>query len=691
MAERTYDGLSLEQIVGFKKAYSDKIYAIEANVRQVIKILESGINSGAFRAIPITMRMKESGSALNSLHKRQKIRYEREDLRTRMANKERNWDEYWTERTALEQTHNWASDIEGMKTRRSEDQIHNYGRFVDSDNMVDALQDLGGVRVCVYFPHDVDKVLSFLDQREDVKILWVTRKTQRTTDMDDLRNHVNILEGRSPTANPHHGTFAGYRATHTVVELMGGAIPKGQEESHYKVEVQIGTVVMHAWSEVEHDIIYKPGQAEPSDEEKGILDLFNGLVLSGEAALNQLAAYTIRKERDRARDNDAEATSHHELGAWLASYYEKKPVRRRVPLTWNILEQLFGILRSSGHHTPGRLNKLLDKVYKSSESDFRAFNEDLPFHLLRAYIETATSTASTFSAETEKNPIQKTRLLARYLAFRVVHSINMASYLGILDGFLRRVRITSPCPSMIDFLELLHPQPRLNNRLETTIIEFCNEFLNLDNQRHRKDTTRHLELPLLLTDIGCIVYPIGNPGFSDGECLTVVPRVLSRFLSDPENTYWIPDILERMEDVIAWPTEYWHPNGADSIVFPIPDSQSDLKCRVQGFFEPVEPGIHTWRCFMEQRRPWCVKTVDLTRAILGPKVENLNRTCQWVDFVKCLNPKWQGVLQHSNGPQRSYEVIDQGHTVFAEDLGNTTYKLKITRPAVGTFTQQPWS
>lgn len=53
---------------------------------------------------------------------------------------------------------------------------------------------------------------------------------------------------------------------------------------------------MHAWSEVEHDLIYKPLQGTLSKEELAILDELNGLVLAGEIALERLQA--AGNERD---------------------------------------------------------------------------------------------------------------------------------------------------------------------------------------------------------------------------------------------------------------------------------------------------------------------------------------------------------------------------------------------------------
>lgn len=49
-------------------------------------------------------------------------------------------------------------------------------------------------------------------------------------------------------------------------------------------EIQVASLIMHAWSEVEHDLIYKPMQGTLSEEELSILDELNGLVLAGEIA-----------------------------------------------------------------------------------------------------------------------------------------------------------------------------------------------------------------------------------------------------------------------------------------------------------------------------------------------------------------------------------------------------------------------
>jgi ppGpp synthetase/RelA/SpoT-type nucleotidyltranferase len=45
---------------------------------------------------------------------------------------------------------------------------------------------------------------------------------------------------------------------------------------------------MHAWSEVEHDLVYKPFEGTLSDEEYAILDELKGLMIAGEIAFERL-------------------------------------------------------------------------------------------------------------------------------------------------------------------------------------------------------------------------------------------------------------------------------------------------------------------------------------------------------------------------------------------------------------------
>jgi hypothetical protein len=75
---------------------------------------------------------------------------------------------------------------------------------------------------------------------------------------------------------------------------------------------------MHAWSEVEHDLVYKPFSGNLSKEELAILDEINGLVLSGEIALERLQS--AMSERTKKQN---EIKDKYELTNYLLSNLDR--------------------------------------------------------------------------------------------------------------------------------------------------------------------------------------------------------------------------------------------------------------------------------------------------------------------------------------------------------------------------------
>jgi ppGpp synthetase/RelA/SpoT-type nucleotidyltranferase len=55
------------------------------------------------------------------------------------------------------------------------------------------------------------------------------------------------------------------------------------------IEIQVASVLMHAWAEIDHDLVYKTLTSGPaSQQELRLLDATNGLVHTGEVLLQQL-------------------------------------------------------------------------------------------------------------------------------------------------------------------------------------------------------------------------------------------------------------------------------------------------------------------------------------------------------------------------------------------------------------------
>jgi ppGpp synthetase/RelA/SpoT-type nucleotidyltranferase len=148
-------------------------------------------------------------------------------------------------------------------------------KYQTFDDIYNDIVDLAGVRVSLYFPSErviIDEIIYELFQVEQKKIFPVESARPKYTKR-----------------------FSGYWATHYRIRLDKNIID--QRETNPIVEIQVASVLMHAWSEVEHDLVYKPFYGELSVVELQILDEINGLVLSGEIALERLKSAITRRTK----------------------------------------------------------------------------------------------------------------------------------------------------------------------------------------------------------------------------------------------------------------------------------------------------------------------------------------------------------------------------------------------------------
>jgi ppGpp synthetase/RelA/SpoT-type nucleotidyltranferase len=169
-----------------------------------------------------------------------------------------------------------------------------------ADDIRKDIVDLAGVRAALYFPGD------------------------RAT-FDKLVNDAFVIGEKKdfPQAGKPRregARFDGYQATHYRVRLKEDDLPEAQRRySSAMVEIQVASVLMHAWAEVEHDLVYKPLTGEISSDELAILDELNGLVHAGEIALERLQ----RAVEARVARGGSTFTNHYELAAFLYEEIKK--------------------------------------------------------------------------------------------------------------------------------------------------------------------------------------------------------------------------------------------------------------------------------------------------------------------------------------------------------------------------------
>lgn len=164
------------------------------------------------------------------------------------------------------------------------------------DDVFNDIVDLAGIRVSLYFPSErdiIDEIVTELFQVEKKKVF--------------------PNEAHTPK---HTKRFSGYWATHYRVKLKPESLTKRYTDT--LAEIQVASVLMHAWSEVEHDLVYKPFSGDLSKEELAILDEINGLVLSGEIALERLQSAMAERTEQK---NDI--TNKYELTNFLLNAIEK--------------------------------------------------------------------------------------------------------------------------------------------------------------------------------------------------------------------------------------------------------------------------------------------------------------------------------------------------------------------------------
>lgn len=158
--------------------------------------------------------------------------------------------------------------------------------------------DLAGVRIALYFPGDRDEVDAFLKSNFNV-------------------DRIKDFPQDTPDHPEYQKRFSGYAARHYRLFLRKENLKPSEKHLANKViEVQVGSVLMHAWSEVEHDLVYKSTIGPLSRDEYAILDELNGLMHAGEIALERLQ-WAVKR---RISTESQPFSNHYELSSYLYDY-----------------------------------------------------------------------------------------------------------------------------------------------------------------------------------------------------------------------------------------------------------------------------------------------------------------------------------------------------------------------------------
>lgn len=165
---------------------------------------------------------------------------------------------------------------------------NNDKHYKQINDIYDDIPDLIGGRIALYFPDDIKRIKALIETK-------FTIESVKSFPADQQHDYQKYSR-----------RFSGYSATHYRVRFIDNKVFRPL------IEIQVASLLMHAWSEVEHDLAYKRLKGKVSYEEYETLDEINGLMIAGEISLQRLQRLT--KER---LDRSKEVSDHYELALFL--------------------------------------------------------------------------------------------------------------------------------------------------------------------------------------------------------------------------------------------------------------------------------------------------------------------------------------------------------------------------------------
>ncbi|HSH58560.1 MAG TPA: RelA/SpoT domain-containing protein [Acidimicrobiales bacterium] len=339
-----------------------------------------------------------------------------------------------------------AAGIRGIVTYRAKSigrlETKSRQRAVDKDyrtveDIFADIVDLAGVRIALYFPGERDQVDHMISR------LFVQVEPAREFPLE------------STPLRPKR--FSGYAATHYRVQLREQDLSEPDRRyAEARVEIQVASVLMHAWAEVEHDLVYKPMDGQLSDDEYAILDELNGMVLAGEIALERLQAAAERRVAAGGR----RFANHYDLAAHILSRASNLLRKEVGDSGLGRVDVLYDFLRAVGIDTPDKLSPHLDALHTDIERrpvaeqiiDRILAEDDSRYETYEEIRARRHSTPEVTDRASEREAHEQIgRFLARWIEFeRLVRSL-------LPDGVDRAVM---PSARVLERLDILDPEMR---------------------------------------------------------------------------------------------------------------------------------------------------------------------------------------------------------------------------------------
>lgn len=125
---------------------------------------------------------------------------------------------------------------------------------INLENVEKQLEDIAGIRIICQFVEDIDRVVSIIEQREDMEI-------------KSVKDYIE------------HQKESGYRSYHMIIYYNVETL---QGKKRLQVEIQIRTMAMNFWATIEHSLQYKYKGKMPSHVRERLLNAAEAIVVLDE-------------------------------------------------------------------------------------------------------------------------------------------------------------------------------------------------------------------------------------------------------------------------------------------------------------------------------------------------------------------------------------------------------------------------
>jgi len=228
-----------------------------------------------------------------------------------------------------------GKEIDSFRKKAAEPSLEDPNKPKYPDPLVD-ITDLAGIRIITFFPRTHEKVESAI--RTELEVIERSDKTE-----------VLVKEGRF-----------GYASVHYLVKLKENRLSL-PEYSRFKGligELQVRTILQHAWAEIEHDIQYKAADTIPET----IHQRFSALAGMLEIADREFQA--VQDEDEKLRKQARKSVKEGKLGEVdvtpdaLKAYLDKRigPDGRMTDFSYNFTASM---LREMGFRNFGEIDQCI--------------------------------------------------------------------------------------------------------------------------------------------------------------------------------------------------------------------------------------------------------------------------------------------------------------------------------------------